>query len=184
MRVLFIPGNGNSDINDNWILWTKKEVEKLGIKAIAENMPDPDFAREKYWIPFIEKKLENDPDSILVGHSSGALAIQRYIETHKVLCAILVGTSHTDLNDEHERASGYFSRPWQWEKMRENAKWIALFASTDDPYIPISEARFIHEKLQCEYHEFTDQGHMGSDIGKMEFPEIVEVIRRRGIRHK
>jgi len=53
------------------------------------------------------------------------------------------------------------------------------FASIDDPYIPIEEPRFIHEKLNTEYYEYTDQGHFGSDKNKTTFSEIVEVIKKR-----
>ncbi len=47
-----------------------------------------------------------------------------------------------------------------------------LFASEDDPWIPISEPQFIHQQLNCEYHEFKDQGHFGGDYFKPDFPEL------------
>lgn len=43
--------------------------------------------------------------------------------------------------------------------MQKNQQWIMLFASQDDPYIPIQEARYIQQQLDVEYYEFTDQGH-------------------------
>ncbi len=57
-------------------------------------------------------------------------------------------------------------------------KWIIQFASADDPYIPVEEARYIRDKINPEYHEHDDQGHFGADIGKKEFPEIIEAIKR------
>ncbi|MFA6981741.1 MAG: alpha/beta hydrolase [Patescibacteria group bacterium] len=178
-HVTIVPGNGNTDINENWYPYIKRALEESGIEITARNMPDPELAREEIWIPFIEKELKAGINTIAVGHSSGAVAIMRYLETHKLLGAILVGASHTDLGNNSEKLSGYFDSPWNWDTIKKNTKWIVQYASQDDPYIPITEARFIHEKLSTEYYEYVDQGHFGSDIGKTEFPEIVDAVLKK-----
>src|SRR3989338_1217142 len=179
MKAIIIPGNGNTDISENWFSYVKKKLEYMGIEVIAKNMPDADLARRMYWIPFIEKELKDDRNAILIGHSSGAVAILRYLENHSALVAVIVGACHTDLGDEKEKLSGYFDDKWQWDKIRQNAKWIIQFASTDDPFISIEEARFIRDKIKSDYHEYTDQGHFGADVKKTEFPEIVELIKKK-----
>ncbi len=90
MKALIIPGNSNTAITENWFQYVKKELEGMGIEVIAENMPDPDLARKKYWIPFIKEKLSTE-NSILIGHSSGAVAIMRYLEENKCRLAVLWG---------------------------------------------------------------------------------------------
>ncbi|MBI4167585.1 MAG: alpha/beta hydrolase [Candidatus Aenigmarchaeota archaeon] len=172
---MIIPGNSNADISQFWYPYLKKELEGVGINVIAKNMPDPDLARKEYWLPFIEEQIAGDENTILVGHSSGAVAILKYLETHKIMGAVLVGASHTDLGDEKEKASGYFDDPWQWEKIKSNAKWIIQFASVDDPYITIAEMRHIHDCLNDEYHEFSDRGHFMQDV----FPELLEAVKRK-----
>jgi len=173
MKAIIVPGNGNTDITQNWYQHVKKQLEDLGIEVIADNMPDPDLARKEYWLPFIREKLGGD-DVILIGHSSGAVAILRYLEEHKCRLAIVVGVYHTCLENEHERKSGYFDDPWQWEKIKKNAGKIIIFASTDDPYISIEEPRYIKEKLDAEYNEYEHEGHFGGT----ERPEIVEAVRK------
>lgn len=175
-KIIFIHGNGGSTINDNWFPWVKKELEVLGAKVIAENFPDSIEAKSSVWLPFI-LSLGADEHSILVGHSSGAVAAMRFAEQNRILGSVLVSGSYTDLEEESEKVSGYFNDPWDWEKIKNNQKWIVQFASTDDPYIPIEEARYIHEKLDTEYHELDNQGHFGWDKGKKEFPELVETIK-------
>lgn len=103
----------------------------------------------------------------------------RFAENNKIYGSVLVGACYTDLGEMSERVSGYYDHPWNWEKIKENQKWIVQFASTNDPYIPIEEARYIHKSLETEYNEFTDQGHFGGDYFKEEFPEIVEVIKSK-----
>ncbi len=100
MMAIIIPGNGNTDISENWFPYVKKELEKLGIKTVAKNMPDSYLARRKYWIPFIEKEAKGEKDVILIGHSSGAVATLRYLENHKALGTVIVGACYTDLGDK------------------------------------------------------------------------------------
>ena len=180
MRAIILPGNNNCDVTTQWYLHVKKELEKIGIEVVVENMPDADIARKEYWLPWIEEKAKGADKIILIGHSTGTVAILRYLESHHVEGAVLVAAFHTDLGDAKEKKSHYFDSPWQWEKIKQNVKWIIQFASTNDPVIPIEEARFVRDKLNPEYHEFNDQGHFSRDTaGKVEFPELVEAVKRK-----
>lgn len=179
MKIMLVPGNGNADMSEIWYPWIVKEFKKLDFEVIAKNMPDADLARKEFWLPFIEQQLKEDEKSILIGHSSGAVAAMRYAETHKLEGIVLVSVCYTDLGDEKEAMSRYFNEPWQWDLIKKNVKWIVQFHSLNDPFIPIEEARFVHEKLDTEYYEYSDQGHFSSDVGKNEFPELLEALKRK-----
>jgi uncharacterized protein len=174
-KVIFIHGNGGLTAHDHWFLSVKQALEKLGLLVIAQDFPDAILARESYWLPFI-KQLGADQETILIGHSSGAQAAMRFAEKNTILGSVLVSPCYTDLGDETEKQSGYYNRPWDWEAIKKNQQWILQFSSTDDPYIPIEEARFVHEKLNTEYVEYTDQGHF---MERKTFPEIVEAIKKK-----
>lgn len=180
LKVIFIPGNGGGDINapDGWFPYLKQELEKMGLIVISQNFPDPIYARKQYWLPFLEK-LGADQNTILIGHSSGAVAAMRYAEDHLLFGTILVAACHTDLGMASERISGYYDTPWQWEKIKSNQQWIVQFHSIDDPLIPIEEARYVHQKLDTEYIEDTDEQHYGYPVSKLEFPEIIDIIRQK-----
>lgn len=180
IKVIFIPGNGGGDINgpEGWFPFVQKELEKTGLKVISQNFPDPIKAREKNWLPFI-KKLGADENTILIGHSSGAVAALRYAEKNKILGSVLVSASYTDLGMESEKVSGYFNHPWDWDKIKQNQSWIIQFHSIDDPFIPIKEARFIHQKTNSDYQEFTNQEHFGYPTPKSEFPELVDAVIKK-----
>lgn len=178
-KIILIHGNGGGTGADDWLPYVKEKLEELGWAVAAPNMPDNVLARESQWLPFLKDSLGADENTILIGHSSGAVAAMRYAENNKLYSSILVGACYTDLGDEDEKASGYYDREWQWEKIKANQSWIVQFASTDDPYIPIEEARHIHAVLATEYYEAADEGHYGEDKGKKEFPEIVEVVTRK-----
>jgi len=178
LKAILIHGNGDSTPEDNWLPYVKIELEKLGIYVISKQFPDTPLAREKFWIPFLEQ-LGVDENTILIGHSSGAIAALRYAEQNKILGSVLVGAYVTDLGMESEKQSGYFDRPWNWQSIKKNQQWTILFASENDPWIPIEEPRVIRDKITPDYYEFKNQGHFGGDYFKKTFPELIDAIKRR-----
>lgn len=175
LKIILIHGNGGATMDNHWFPYIKDEMTKLNIPVIARNFPDPELARMKFWLPFLKNELEADEYSVLIGHSSGALAALRYAEENKILGSVLVGVMHTDIGDEQEKLSGYFDAPWNWEAIRENQQWIIQYASTDDPWIPIEEPRYIHDQLKSEYHEFTEWGHFMTPT----IPDLVNILKEK-----
>lgn len=175
VKAILIHGNGGCTAADIWLPWLEHALRGLGIDVINQTFPDNVKARAAFWLPHLEF-LDADENTILIGHSSGAVAAMRYAETHRLLGSVLVGVCHTDLGDGFEAASGYYSSPWNWEQIRKNQRWIAIYNSADDPHIPIAEPRFVASQLRCSYFEYKDRGHF---VDQREFPEIVEFIRRK-----
>ena len=64
----------------------------------------------------------------------------------------------------------------QWERIRHNQEWIAIYHGTDDPLIPIAEPRFVAKQLKCSYFELEDRGHF---TGARELPEVVRYLERK-----
>src|ERR1700722_11552112 len=148
-KAIIIHGNGGSRPTDIWIPYLKNELEKIGIETLAPQFPDAVLARSSYWLPFL-KELKADAETIIIGHSSGAIAAMRYAEKNRIFGSVLVGSYHTDLGLDTEKLSGYFDTPWDWEAIKKNQNWIIQFASESDPCIPIEEARFVQKKLHTE----------------------------------
>lgn len=174
-KVIIIHGNQGGTGNDQWIPWLKFELEKRNFEVLNPTFPDNHGAKMSVWLPFLES-ISVDENTILVGWSSGAVAAMRYAERYRIRGSVLIGACHTDLNDELERLSGWYDEPWQWETIKSNQRWIAQFASIDDPVIPIDESRFVHERLGTEYHEYTDKKHFGWPEPMTTFPELLAVI--------
>jgi uncharacterized protein len=174
-NVIILPGNGCYDVTDsNWYFNLEQDLKKLKYKVMLKNMPDPFVAREIYWIPFIEKDLQANENSIIIGHSSGAVAAMRYAETHKVKAIFLVSACWTDLGIENEKNSGYYSRDWEWEKIKKNCEKIVQLHSKNDPFIPMEESDHIHKNLNSEYYVFEKLGHFMFE----DFPQLVEIFKK------
>jgi serine hydrolase len=174
-QAIFIHGNGGSTADDIWFPWLERELVALGLPVINRTFPDNVRAGASIWLPFLDQ-LGADQHTILIGHSSGAVAAMRYAESHPVWGSILVGVCHTDLGDAGEAASGYYAAPWQWARIRDHQRWIAIYQSTDDPLIPVAEARHVAAQLKCSYFELADRGHF---IDQRDFPEVLAFLKRR-----
>ena len=127
LRAVIVPGNGDGDIeHSNWYAWIagKLRNDERFDEVVLKNMPDPIRARRDIWLPFMRTEMGCDPRTVVIGHSSGAVAAMRLLETDKLHGAVLVSACHTDLGDANERASGYYppsGGPWQYEAMMANA---------------------------------------------------------------
>jgi predicted alpha/beta hydrolase family esterase len=174
-RAILIHGNGGSTAADGWAPFVERDLRALGLEVINETFPDNVKARAAIWLPHLAALGAGD-DTILVGHSSGAVAAMRYAETQRVLGSVLVGVCHTDLGDRGERASGYYRTPWRWDAIRANQRWVGIFQSSDDPLIPVAEARAVAAQLRASYFEFADRGHF---VDRGPFPELVAYVRKK-----
>jgi pimeloyl-ACP methyl ester carboxylesterase len=120
-----------------------------------------------------------------VGHSSGSQAALRYAEQYPVHGIVLVSATYSDLDDAHERASGYYpqrrkqsmgegeSNPYLFQSMRKNCPRWHQFHSNDDPFIPLHEAERIRDGLGLlnTYHMIPGRSHF-FDYS----PELLEAI--------
>ncbi len=173
VKVVIIHGNGGCTAEDFWYAWLKAELEKKGLLVIVPTMPDNMQAKATIWLPYMRDIIRCDQNTIVIGHSSGAVAALRYAEHHKLLGTLLVGACYTDLGYKSERISGYYDKPWQWDTIKENQQWILQLASSDDPCIPIEQARHIQKMLSTDYWECEDQGHFQG----RELPEALSLLR-------
>eukprot|EP01105_Mastigella_eilhardi_P006546 TRINITY_DN18083_c0_g1_i1.p1 TRINITY_DN18083_c0_g1~~TRINITY_DN18083_c0_g1_i1.p1 ORF type:complete len:186 (+),score=56.62 TRINITY_DN18083_c0_g1_i1:82-639(+) len=176
VRFVLAPGNGPGSIVEcMWYPAVARALRRDGHEFVLRDFPDPVYAHESEWLPFMRGELHCGADTVVVGHSSGAAAALRLLEGTPLAGVVLVAAYHTDLGDAMEEASGYFSRPWPWDAIRKNAGFIIQFHSKDDDLVPVKEARFVHEQLHSEYHELNGYGHFQEDT----FPELLAAVRAR-----
>ena len=181
MKIILIPGMGcTPTARSNWYAWFAAAMNENPsvTECVLRDFPDPYQCKESVWLPYVQGLVENPSETILVGHSSGAACAMRLLETvtDKPLAAcILVAAAYTDLGDADERRSGYFNRPWQWEKMAQGASKIVLFHGINDHLIPVGEARHIAQQLggydHFVYHEMEGNSHFFEP-----WPELLEAM--------
>jgi predicted alpha/beta hydrolase family esterase len=174
-RIIFIHGNGAEHWNFAFSGWLKKKLEERGYPTFFETFPDSIMARSSYWLPFLKNQVKAGENDVIIGWSSGAVAAMRYTENNKIAGSILICPCYTDLGEESEKISGYYDSPWNWEKIKNNQKNIALFYSDNDPFIPINEPEYIAKKLGAEKFMLPGRKHF---IEQNKITELLEYITR------
>lgn len=184
-NALILHGTGG-DHNENWFPWLHKQLEENGYKVWSPDLPEADTPNIQRYNKFLlsENNWTFDQDSILVGHSSGAVAIlgllQALPEGAKVDTCYLVGAFKNDLG--WDSLSGLFEEPFDFNDIQSKADKFVFIHSDNDPYCPLDHAEYLAEQLDAELIVKEGQQHFSvSTFGEAytEFPFLLELIEQR-----
>jgi len=155
-----------------------------------DNYPEPTKCREKIWVPFLREKILNilkiHPDTkiIAIGHSTGADAVLRVLESTKILGGIIISSGERpeepddrELTPEEREDIGWYNHPWLYDEMKKNYTWLIHYHSKDDEIIPVAEAHRIHKHLQTEYRELNGRGHFDDKTFDELLPDILKKLK-------
>ena len=172
-HAVLIPGNGcGSDLSVcMWYPWLALKLrQELGISITLRGFPDHLYAHESIWKEFVVRELGLTRTTLVIGHSSGAACALRLMEEHQFGACLLVSAYDNDLGDDLERESGYFNRPFDYGRMRDNVKRIVQLHSASDHLVPVAVARRVaknifrtKKELEANYVETEDDGHFQAD---------------------
>lgn len=181
MKVLILHGWGGTP-HGSWRGWLADQMIVSGsVSSVGcPELPNADQPRQNEWIATIKEVAENfDDQTILIGHSLGAVAILRLLESfgdhEKIKAAILVCGFTNDLGIEEIK--DFFKSGFDWEKIRNGAEKFVIINSDNDPYMKIEEGKILHEKLGGELIIEHNAGHINEDAGFKEYPRLLEIIK-------
>lgn len=186
MKILLLHGTGGNH-ESSWFPWLKAELEMLGHDVWVPDLPQADTPSIKRYNKFLLDRNWDFDNSIIVGHSSGSVAIMGLLtELPKdvtINTAILIGTFTERLSDSPSwgMLKELFTEPFDYEAIRQKAKQFIFIHSEDDPYCPIEQAEEVHAKLGGEFIRYTDKGHFSRHLDPQfeKFPELLELIKQK-----
>lgn len=180
-NALILHGT-NNDSSGNWFPWLKKELEKRDWLVWAPDLPkseEPNIARYNRFI-FENKDWKFDENSVLIGHSSGAVAILGILQNlpvnTQVDTCILVGSFKDNL--DWEALDGLFEKPFDFKKIKSHARKFVFIHSDNDPYCPLEHAKYLSEKLEGELIIKEGQKHFNLEKGPeyKKFPLMLKLL--------
>lgn len=188
-NALILHGTYGSS-QSNWLPWLRSELEKLEWKTWVPDLPRADKPSTKRYNKFLLKNNQWDfnNDSIIVGHSSGAVAILGLLQAlpEDVLvdsCYLIGSFSHVLTEDpDWEMLKGMFEEPFDFRYIKMRAKKFIFIHSNDDPYCPLEQAKYLANKLDGELIVKKGQKHFNiSTYGEKyrKFPFLLETIERQ-----
>lgn len=183
MKNALILHGTDSTSADNWFPWLAHELVRKGYSVWMPDLPSP----EKPNIERYNKFLLSNPDyafnadSLIVGHSSGAVAALGLLEALPadvvIDHAVLVAPFKDDLG--WESLSELFKKPLDFKKIREKANLFTIIHSDDDPYCPMEHAVYLAEALHADLRVRHGEKHFSvgtAGEGYRKLPYLLEVI--------
>ena len=181
-NTLILHGTAGNP-KENWFDWLRIELETQNYKVWVPQLPGSDKPNIERYNKFIlnNKSWEFNNESILVGHSSGAVEILGLLEALPedtvVDTCYLVGVFENDLG--WDALKGLFTKPFNFETIKKKAKRFILIHSDNDPYIPLEQAKNIRKKLEGIIILLRGQKHFSvSTAGDKykQFPFLLDLI--------
>jgi len=168
---------------ENWSPWLKTELKKIRCNVYVPKFPTPKNQNLKNWLRVFKKyKQYLDKDSILVGHSSGVAFILNILERLNssikatFLVAGFIGSINNPAFDKINKT--ITNRSFKWKKIRQNCKKFYIYASDNDPYVPIEKGKEISHNLRTKLKIIRGAGHFNKAVGYVKFNLLLEDIKR------
>lgn len=187
MKTAIILHGTSGTSQDNWFPWLKKELEKKGYNVWIPDLPGADYPNTKKYNEFLLKNAPHvDKNTIMIGHSSGALAVLGFLQAlpaeTKIDRTFLVGAFKDNLGWIDKKGKhilgGLFEEDYDWKALQKKATHI-LIHSDNDPYCPMSHASFLSIKLNGQLTLNPRQKHFSIETMGKEYtkcPFLLEMI--------
>ena len=179
-NALILHGIGNNS-QGNWFPWLKTELEDRNWKVWVPDLPQPDRPNIERCRELIsDNDWELNDESILIGHSSGAVTIlgllQRLPENVKVDTCILVSSFKDNLG--YETLDDLFKEPFDFTEIKKHAQRFIFVHSDNDPYCSLKHAEYLSEMVNGKLIIKKGQGHFNLEKGPeyKKIPLILEIL--------
>lgn len=149
-KALILHGTGGSS-KVNWFPWLASQLESNGFEVWCPDLPGADNPNVERYNTFIwdNAPFEFDKETILIGHSSGAVAILGLLESVppniKVQACYLVGSFKNDLG--WNSLKGLFLKPFDFAQIKTKSRFWYFLHSDNDPYCPQDHAEYLHDHI-------------------------------------
>jgi predicted alpha/beta hydrolase family esterase len=179
-NAIILHGTGNTP-EGNWFRWLEKKLKERGYNVWLPQLPNAEMPNaEKYNKLLLSHNFNFNDDTILVGHSSGAVSILNLLQelpsSIRIKAAFLVGSFEKPL--DVSARSELFSKSFDFEKIKSRCGKFIFLHSDNDPYCPLVGAQFLAKMLDGELTVVPGQGHFNLETGPQykEFPQLLELI--------
>jgi predicted alpha/beta hydrolase family esterase len=179
-NVLILHGTLGSP-KGNWFQWLKKELQNKGYKVWVPKLPTPYKPRVSRNVKYIldNRKWKFNPESILVGHSSGPVTILGLLNElpDNVMvrkCVLIAPFTKSDWEPNSE----LFDYDFNFEKIKKKSKEFIILHSDTDPYTPLDQPRELAKKLNAKLIVKKGEGHFNLEKGPQykKFPFLLNLI--------
>jgi len=173
MKNAYIFHGTEGNPQENWFPWLKKELEEVGVETIVPQLTDSAHPNMNEWLTEAST-FKTGSDTILIGHSLGAVFILRMLERgHKAKAVYLVAPFLHDLGWDVLEKSLFFADTFDWYKIKKQCGHFEVFASKNDPYVSIEDVESVANGLEVKNQTLDVKKH----FNVTEFPYLLKRIK-------
>ncbi|MDO8664174.1 MAG: class I tRNA ligase family protein [Candidatus Liptonbacteria bacterium] len=128
---------------DNFRPWLKKELERRGAKVCVPTLPHTKNPRVAEQVEFVLKNVPFNKDTVLLGHSLGAIVALKVLEKLKqpIRRSVLVaGFTENNFLDHDRFDENTFDWKFNAKRIRTNSGDLRILRDTTDEIIPPDQA--------------------------------------------
>jgi predicted alpha/beta hydrolase family esterase len=171
------------DPTENWFPWLEQKLKKRGDVRIPQ-FPAGERQNLDAWLAVADQTLANisPRNTILIGHSSGALLTLRMAEKtrqpFRAVCAVCPFARDLGHADFDPLNASFIYPAFDWQAVMRGAGTMICFAGDDDPYVPLAYSKEVAEKASAAFVIVKKGGHLNAEAGYREFPLLLEKIQQ------
>jgi predicted alpha/beta hydrolase family esterase len=167
----------------NWFAWLRTQLEEQGVQVWLPQLPHAEQPSLREWADFVQKNcpFPIDDDTLIVGHSSGAiLALILAQQNEGSIGAVVAVSVFHDNSLQWDPNSRLFDVNFEWSLIVRNARRLLFVHSDDDPYVPLGQAEAVARSCGQELVIIPGEGHFNLEKSEKyrEFPVLLELLKR------
>lgn len=164
-----------SQSNSHWLPWLQAQLLKHDIAAATPEVP---HAYDRNW-PVWNREVERfdiTPDTILIGHSTGAGFFIKYLSIHPELMVGKVVLVAPWLDPEHKHTKNFFDDFDIDPGFTARTHGVTVFYSSDDQKDILMTVDILKDAApDISYRDFHTYGHFCyADLKTDKFPELLD----------
>ncbi len=165
-----------SSSNSHWIPWLQGQLLKHNIPTATPEVPNSYDRNWNVWNREVER-FDIGPETILIGHSTGAGFFVKYFSIHKDLTVNKVILVAPWIDPDKEFTKNFFDDFEIDPDLPKRTNGIVIFHSDNDQDSVHKSVDIIRKKIKdVEYKEFHNYGHFCyGDLKSNTFPELLKI---------
>jgi uncharacterized protein len=163
--------------NAHWLPWLQAQLLKHDIPAATPEVPWSFDRSWSVWQREVER-FDIGPETILVGHSTGAGFWIKYLSINKHLKVDKVVLVAPWLDPDREHTKNFFDDFEIDPAFPSRTQGVTIFNSDDDQESVQKTVKIVRAKVKdLTYREFHNYGHFCyKDLKTTEFPELLKAL--------
>jgi len=180
-KVFIIHGAGGSP-KSNWFPWLKEKLEESGNDVHVPEFPIGNQQSLSNWLSVFDKyKKLLDSETVMVGHSLGPAFILNLLEKTEVSIStaffVAPFVDFLGLPGFDEVNKTFMDHKFDWKKIKRKCKSFYVYASDNDPYVPLEKSKLVADKLDAKFKLVPRAKHMNAEAGYTSFELLLEDIK-------